>query len=128
MSTTSPAEFFTPRTLSLIPGAVKQAAAAGFRPLSPSNSPRISELLEAIRVKTSVKNDLPKAKNGCKLEEIRSFSSFLFFCIKKRLFSYEKRRQLVDKVTKKWLDRQAFFVKMCVESNFWRFYHVDQTL
>ncbi|OLF96122.1 hypothetical protein B4094_1324 [Bacillus licheniformis] len=36
--------------------------------------------------------------------------------------------QLVDKVTKKWLDRQAFFVKMCVESNFWRFYHVDQTL
>ncbi|MGG3064791.1 hypothetical protein ABEO55_21645, partial [Bacillus licheniformis] len=62
------------------------------------------------------------------LEEIRSFSSFLFFCIKKRLFSYEKRRQLVDKVTKKWLDRQAFFVKMCVESNFWRFYHVDQTL
>ncbi|MBU8799894.1 hypothetical protein, partial [Bacillus licheniformis] len=97
MSTTSPAEFFTPRTLSLIPGAVKQAAAAGFRPLSPSNSPRISELLEAIRVKTSVKNDLPKAKNGCKLEEIRSFSSFLFFCIKKRLFSYEKRRQTVDK-------------------------------
>ncbi|AUZ31254.1 hypothetical protein CHCC15290_0987 [Bacillus licheniformis] len=49
-------------------------------------------MLEAIRVKTSVKNDLPKAKNGCKLEEIRSFSSFLFFCIKKRLFSYEKRR------------------------------------
>ena len=41
----------------------------------------------------------------------------------------EKGFQLVDKVTKKWLDRQAFFVKMCVESNFWRFYHViDQTL
>ncbi|EQM27580.1 hypothetical protein NQS36_20415 [Bacillus sp. C1(2022)] len=80
MSTTSPAEFFTPRTLSLIPGAVKQAAAAGFRPLSPSNSPRISELLEAIRVKTSVKNDLPKAKNGCKLEEISDlFQHFYFF-------------------------------------------------
>ncbi|TWM37920.1 hypothetical protein CHCC14820_3818 [Bacillus paralicheniformis] len=44
-------------------------------------------MLEAIRSKTSVKNGLPKAKNGCHLEEIRSISSFLFFCIKKRLFS-----------------------------------------
>ncbi|QSF99376.1 hypothetical protein DI291_13450 [Bacillus paralicheniformis] len=49
-------------------------------------------MLEAIRSKTSVKNGLPKAKNGCHLEEIRSISSFLFFCIKKRLFSQEKRR------------------------------------
>ncbi|WP_227005501.1 hypothetical protein [Bacillus paralicheniformis] len=49
-------------------------------------------MLEAVRSKTSVKNDLPKAKNGCHLEEIRSISSFLFFCIKKRLFSLEKRR------------------------------------
>ncbi|TWK68921.1 hypothetical protein CHCC20339_0887 [Bacillus licheniformis] len=37
-------------------------------------------MLEAIRVKTSVKNDLPKAKNGCKLEEISDlFQHFYFF-------------------------------------------------
>ncbi|OLF92296.1 hypothetical protein B4089_2373 [Bacillus licheniformis] len=49
------------------------------------------------------------------------------YCNKKRTL-VKAFFQLVDKVTKKWLDRQAFFVKMCVESNFWRFYHVDQTL
>ncbi|WP_218832679.1 hypothetical protein, partial [Bacillus licheniformis] len=34
----------------------------------------------------------------------------------KKLPALSRQFQLVDKVTKKWLDRQAFFVKMCVES------------
>jgi hypothetical protein len=42
--------------------------------------------------------------------------------------SFKSSKSSSTKSQKKWLDRQAFFVKMCVESNFWRFYHVDQTL